>query len=68
MPALRHKRGRGAAEHSGLPLQHSGFDGTRILVAHRSYLGGGEHHAILDVAVGERDLPVFVPEGAGTRA
>ncbi|HSE08429.1 MAG TPA: hypothetical protein VLB29_07165 [Nocardioidaceae bacterium] len=41
------------------------FVGKRILVANQSYLGDGENHAILDVAVGERGAPVFIPDGAG---
>lgn len=42
------------------------FVGRRILVANQSYLGSGENHAVLDVAVGERGMPVFVPRNAGT--
>lgn len=42
------------------------FRGHRILVANQSYLGTGEHHALLDVWVGEPGLPVFVPAGAGS--
>lgn len=42
------------------------FLGRRVLVANQSYLGTGENHAILDVAVGERGRRVFVPDGAGT--
>jgi sugar lactone lactonase YvrE len=41
------------------------FLGRRILVANQSYLGSGENHAVLDVAVGERGVPVFVPALAG---
>jgi sugar lactone lactonase YvrE len=41
------------------------FLGRRILVANQSYLGSGENHAVLDVAVGERGKPVFVPRTAG---
>jgi sugar lactone lactonase YvrE len=41
------------------------FLGRRILVANQSYLGTGENHAVLDVAVGERGKPVFVPRTAG---
>jgi len=40
------------------------FRGTSILVANQSYLGG-ENHAVLDMAVGERGVPVFVPDRAG---
>jgi hypothetical protein len=39
--------------------------GRRVLVANQSYLGSGENHAILDVAVGERGEPVFIPRNAG---
>ena len=42
------------------------FLGRRILVANQSYLGDGENHAVLDVAVGERGEPVFIPRGAGS--
>jgi sugar lactone lactonase YvrE len=42
------------------------FVGRRILVANQSYLGDGENHAVLDVAVGERGEPVFIPRGAGS--
>lgn len=41
------------------------FLGRRVLVANQSYLGSGENHAILDVAVGERGEPVFIPRNAG---
>jgi sugar lactone lactonase YvrE len=41
------------------------FLGRRILVANQSYLGSGDNHAVLDVAVGERGQPVFVPRTAG---
>ncbi|MDP3968834.1 MAG: hypothetical protein Q8Q02_11185 [Nocardioides sp.] len=40
------------------------FRGTSVLVANQSYLAG-ENHAILDVAVGEYGVPVFVPANAG---
>ncbi len=40
------------------------FLGRRVLVANQSYLGG-ENHAVLDVAVGERGQPVFIPRTAG---
>ena len=43
------------------------FLGKRILVANQSYLGTGDNHAVLDVAVGERGRPVFIPRGAGRR-
>jgi sugar lactone lactonase YvrE len=38
------------------------FTGKRILVANQSYFTGmASHQAILDVAVGERGLPEFIP-------
>ena len=43
------------------------FLGQRLLVANQSFLGHREHHAILDVHVGERGVPVFIPERAGRR-
>ncbi len=43
------------------------FLGRRILVANQSYLGTGDNHAVLDVAVGERGQPVFIPRTAGRR-
>lgn len=42
------------------------FRGRRILVANQAYSGRAENHAILDVFVGERGVPVFVPDGAGS--
>lgn len=41
------------------------FAGRSVLVANQSFLGTTDHHAILDVHVGERGVPVFVPRGAG---
>jgi sugar lactone lactonase YvrE len=41
------------------------FLGQRILVANQSFLGTGENHAVLDVAVGERGRRPFIPETAG---
>lgn len=41
------------------------FVGRRVLVANQSFLGTGENHAVLDVAVGERGMPVFIPARAG---
>ena len=41
------------------------FLGRRILVANQSYLGTGENHAVLDVAVHERGRPIFIPRSAG---
>lgn len=43
------------------------FEGRRVLVANQSFLGNRDHHAVLDVWVGERGAPVFIPEGAGRR-
>ena len=43
------------------------FLGRRILVANQSYLGSGDNHAILDVAVREPGEPVFIPRTAGRR-
>lgn len=41
------------------------FAGRSVLVANQSFLGTTRHHAILDVHVGERGVPLFVPRGAG---
>lgn len=43
------------------------FLGRRVLVANQSFPGNREHHAILDVQVGERGVPVFIPRSAGPR-
>jgi sugar lactone lactonase YvrE len=44
------------------------FLGTRIMVANQSFIAGNrDNQAILDVEVGERGLPVFVPANAGPR-
>ncbi|KAA1426559.1 SMP-30/gluconolactonase/LRE family protein [Nocardioides antri] len=43
------------------------FAGRSVLVANQSFFGTTDHHAILDVHVGERGVPVFVPRGAGVR-
>lgn len=43
------------------------FAGRSVLVANQSFLGSTAHHAILDVHVGERGVPVHIPEGAGIR-
>lgn len=40
------------------------FQGRRVLVANQSYSGESEHHAVLDVYVGERGVPVYLPRGA----
>lgn len=41
------------------------FAGHSIIVANQSFGGERSHHALLDVYVGERGVPVFVPRGAG---
>lgn len=43
------------------------FAGRSILVANQSFFGNTDHHAILDVYVGERGVRVFIPRGAGSR-
>ncbi len=43
------------------------FAGRSVLVANQSFFGRTEHHAILDVYVGERGVPVFIPRNAGVR-
>lgn len=43
------------------------FAGRSVLVANQAFLGTDDHHAILDVYVGERGVPTFVPDGAGAR-
>ena len=40
------------------------FHGTRVLVANQSFFGQTEHHAILDVEVGERGLRPYLPRSA----
>lgn len=40
------------------------FLGTRVLVANQSFTGDSSHHAILDVKVGERGLPPYLPRRA----
>ena len=42
------------------------FLGRRLLVANQSFTGDTSHHAILDVYVGERGAPVFIPARAGS--
>jgi sugar lactone lactonase YvrE len=44
------------------------FRGRRLLVANQSFLGDTSHHAILDVFVGERGVPLYIPPSAGYRA
>jgi sugar lactone lactonase YvrE len=43
------------------------FAGRSVLVANQSFLGMTNNHAILDVYVGERGVPVFIPRSAGVR-
>jgi sugar lactone lactonase YvrE len=43
------------------------FLGSRVLVANQSFFGQREHHAILDVEVGERGVAPYIPAGAGVR-
>lgn len=43
------------------------FLGERILVANQSFFGQRAHHAILDVQVGERGVPPFIPRNAGVK-
>lgn len=40
------------------------FLGRRVLVANQSFTGNTEHHAILDVHVGERGLTPYLPKRA----
>jgi sugar lactone lactonase YvrE len=40
------------------------FLGRRVLVANQSFLGDASHHAILDVAVGERGRASYLPRRA----
>lgn len=40
------------------------FHGTRVLVANQSIPGDASHHAILDVEVGERGRPPYLPRRA----
>jgi sugar lactone lactonase YvrE len=41
------------------------FVGKRVLVANQSFFGNRDHHAVLDVHVGERGEPVWIPRRAG---
>jgi sugar lactone lactonase YvrE len=41
------------------------FLGRRVMVANQAFFGDSSHHAILDVYVGERGQPVFIPRSAG---
>ncbi len=43
------------------------FLGRRVLVANQAYFGRRDHHAILDVWVGERGVPPYIPANAGLR-
>lgn len=40
------------------------FHGTRVLVANQSFFGNTDHHAILDVEVGERGRAPYLPKRA----
>jgi sugar lactone lactonase YvrE len=40
------------------------FHGTRVLVANQSFFGNSDHHVILDVEVGERGRPPYLPRHA----
>jgi hypothetical protein len=40
------------------------FHGTRVLVANQSFFGNTDHHAILDVEVGEKGRPPYIPRSA----
>ena len=41
------------------------FAGRRVFVANQSFTGDRDHHAVLDVYVGERGEPVWIPRRAG---
>ncbi len=41
------------------------FAGRRVFVANQSFTGERDHHAILDVYLGERGEPVWIPRRAG---
>jgi sugar lactone lactonase YvrE len=43
------------------------FIGKRVIVANQSFTGNADHHALLDVYVGERGVPTFIPKRAGLR-
>ena len=43
------------------------FAGRSVLVANQSFFGDTSHHAVLDVFVGERGEPVWIPRVAGRR-
>lgn len=43
------------------------FAGESVLVANQGFFGNTSHHAILDVHVGERGVPTYVPANAGVR-
>jgi len=40
------------------------FLGRRLLVANQSFTGNADHHAVLDVWVGERGVPAYLPRRA----
>jgi len=48
-------------------VESATFAGRSVLVANQSFFGDTSHHAILDVFVGERGEPVWVPRVAGRR-
>ena len=43
------------------------FSGRRVLVANQSFSGNSDHHAVLDVWIGEEGVPIYVPRSAGVR-
>lgn len=43
------------------------FLGRGVMVANQSLTGNRDHHAVLDVYVGERGKRVFIPRNAGRR-
>lgn len=66
VPALPVTGDNGSAVPYDTP-SNATFAGRSVLVANQSFLGTRSHHAILDVHVGERGVPVFIPEDAGVR-
>ena len=57
----------GGANGSPIPFDtpsSATFLGTRVLVANQSFFGDTSHHAILDVAVGERGRATYLPSNA----
>jgi sugar lactone lactonase YvrE len=43
------------------------FAGQSVLIANQGFFGNPAHHAILDVYVGERGVPTYIPANAGVR-